>query len=61
MNGAQILEKNHFPVGQNRVTTRAMQTALEAETSRRRARLLLLLMAIALAAATIAPMAVLAG
>ena len=59
--GAQVLEKNHFPEGQNRVTNPSMQSALDAEQTRRRARLLLLLMALAIAAATIAPVAVLAG
>jgi hypothetical protein len=61
MNGAQVLEKNHFLEGQNRVTNPPMQSTLDAQQTRRRARLLLLLMAAAIAAATIAPMAVLAA
>lgn len=64
--GAQVLEKNHFPVNQNRFTPRRMSNSFteeldHKERGRRRARLLLLLMALAIAAATLAPVAVLAG
>jgi hypothetical protein len=62
--GAQVLEKNHFLVDQNRSTSVPMSmNAMMAgkERTRRRARLILLLMAMAIAAATLAPMAVLAG
>lgn len=62
--GAQVFEKNHFLAGQNRATSVSMQADMildSKERSRRRARLILLLMAIAIAAATLAPMAVLAG
>jgi|GEM_PF-2085333 hypothetical protein len=61
MNGAQLIEKNHFLVSQNRATSTRMQSFDAKEKSRRRARLFLLLMAAVIAAATLAPMAVLAG
>jgi hypothetical protein len=61
MDGAQLIEKNHFLGHENRATTRSMHKVADTEVTRRRARLLLLLMAAAIAAATIAPMAVLAG
>jgi len=61
MNGAQVLEKNHFLGDQNRVTNPPMQSAVDSEQTRRRARLLLLLMAVAIAVATLAPVAVLAA
>ncbi len=60
--GAQALEKNHFPALQNRATHVPMHVApLHEQVRRRRARLLLILMAAAIAAATLAPVAVLAG
>jgi|JI10StandDraft_1071094.scaffolds.fasta_scaffold289501_2 hypothetical protein len=58
---AQVIEKNHFPEVQNRATSSSMQPVTAKELSRRRARLFLLLMAAVIAAATLAPMAVLAG
>jgi len=64
--GAQPLEKNHFPLPQNRSTSLAMlhnmkSMMAEKERSRRRTHLFLLLMALAIAAATLAPVAVLAA
>jgi hypothetical protein len=62
--GAQVIEKNRFLVMQNRSTRQRMTTSFTLdgkERARRRARLILLLMALAIAAATIAPVAVLAG
>jgi hypothetical protein len=51
-----VIEKNHFPEGQNRATKGPMS-----DTYRTKAKLLMLLMAVILVMATIAPMAVLAG
>jgi len=64
--GAQPLEKNHFPLPQNRSTSLDMlhnmkSMMAEKERSRRRTHLFLLLMALAIAAATLAPVAVLAA
>lgn len=64
--GAQPLEKNHFPTAQNRFTSLVMlhnmKTVMaEKERTRRRTHLFLLLMALAIAAATLAPVAVLAA
>jgi hypothetical protein len=59
--GAQVFEKNHFLGWQNRATPPAMHALPAPDKARRRARLLLLLMAAVIAAATLAPMAVLAG
>ena len=64
--GAQVIEKNRFLLSQNRSTptgmvkTKTSGTA-HGEQSRRKVRFFLLLMAIALAAATLAPVAVLAA
>jgi len=64
--GAQVIEKNRFLENQNRFTptgmvkTTASGTA-HGEQARRKVRFFLLLMAIALAAATLAPVAVLAA
>ncbi len=55
--GAQVIEKNHFQPRRNRSKPAAMNN----ETMKRRTRLLLLFMALTLAAATLAPLTVLAG
>lgn len=64
--GAQATEKNHFLVCQNRSTSldmlHNMKTVMaNKERSRRRTHLFLLLMALVIAAATLAPVAVLAA
>ena len=55
--GAQVIEKNHFQARRNRFKPAAMNN----DTLKRRTRLLLLFMALMLAAATLAPLTVLAG
>jgi hypothetical protein len=61
LDGAQVIEKNHFPMGQNRATPLPMSHAPDIEQTRRKGRMVLLLLAAAIAAATVAPMVVLAG
>jgi hypothetical protein len=61
LDGAQVFEKNHFLPQQNRATLTGMKAIAPDSPTRRRARLLLMLIAAAIAAATLAPVAVLAG
>ncbi len=56
LTAAQVLEKNHFPLPQNRATSLIMS-----DRDRKRGRLLMLFLAAGLVLAILAPVAVLAA
>jgi len=56
LTATQVLEKNHFPLTQNRATSLSMS-----DRERKRGRLLMVLLAASLALAILAPVAVLAA
>lgn len=59
--GTQIIEKNHFPARWNQAMVSSMIPSVPAKASSLSNRAWLILIAVALAAATLAPVAVLAA